>query len=84
MHPAQRFAAPRSIEAGVPLKSLLDRRAVTLIGESFADVVPQFVVASPVSPVQGSMTLGSLIEVSTSPLPSLPNCQMTSPAQAPC
>jgi 3-methyladenine DNA glycosylase AlkC len=41
-HPAQRFRAPTSITAGVPLKRLLDRHAVVLLGESFAAVVPGF------------------------------------------
>ncbi len=42
LHPAQRFRAPAGITAGVPLKNLLDRRAVALLGESFAAVVPGF------------------------------------------
>ena len=42
VHPAQRFRAPTSITAGVPLKRLLDRHAVVLLGESFAAVVPGF------------------------------------------
>ena len=41
-HPAQRFAAPSAIEHGVPLKDLMDRRLVTLIGESLADVMSDF------------------------------------------
>ncbi len=41
-HPAQRFAAPSAIERGKPLKELMDRRLVTLIGESLTDVVPEF------------------------------------------
>jgi 3-methyladenine DNA glycosylase AlkC len=41
-HPAQRFRAPGSIEAGVPLKRLLGRTAVELIGESFVAVHPAF------------------------------------------
>lgn len=41
-HPAQRFSAPSSIQHGVPLKELMDRRLVTLIGESLAAVVPGF------------------------------------------
>ena len=42
LHPAQRFSAPSSIQHGVPLKELMDRRLVALIGQSFADVVPGF------------------------------------------
>jgi len=41
-HPVQRFSAPSAIEHGVPLKDLMDRRLVTLIGESLSDVVPGF------------------------------------------
>lgn len=41
-HPAQRFTAPSAIEHGVPLKDLMDRRLVTLIGESLVDVVSGF------------------------------------------
>jgi hypothetical protein len=41
-HPSQRFLAPSAIHAGVPLKELMDRRLVTLIGESLAAVVPGF------------------------------------------
>jgi 3-methyladenine DNA glycosylase AlkC len=41
-HPAQRFKAPAAIESGVPLKSLMDRRLIALIGESLAAVVPRF------------------------------------------
>jgi 3-methyladenine DNA glycosylase AlkC len=41
-HPAQRFIAPSSIQHGVPLKELMDRRLVALIGESLAAVVPGF------------------------------------------
>jgi 3-methyladenine DNA glycosylase AlkC len=41
-HPAQRFAAPSAIQHGVPLKELMDRRLVKLIGESLSDVVPGF------------------------------------------
>lgn len=42
LHPAQRFAAPSAILSGAPLKELLDRKLVRLIGESLADVVPEF------------------------------------------
>lgn len=41
-HPAQRFTAPSAIQHGVPLKELMDRRLVKLIGESLSDVVPEF------------------------------------------
>lgn len=41
-HPAQRFSAPSAIQHGVPLKEMMDRRLVKLIGESLADVVPEF------------------------------------------
>jgi hypothetical protein len=41
-HPAQRFAAPNAIRQGVPLKELLDRSLVDLIGQSLAAVVPGF------------------------------------------
>jgi hypothetical protein len=41
-HPAQRFIAPSSIQHGVPLKELMGRKLVALIGESLAAVVPGF------------------------------------------
>jgi 3-methyladenine DNA glycosylase AlkC len=41
-HPAQRFIAPSSIQHGVPLKELMGRKLVVLIGESLAEVVPGF------------------------------------------
>lgn len=41
-HPAQRFVAPSGIQPGIPLKELMDRKLVVLIGESLADVVPGF------------------------------------------
>lgn len=41
-HPAKRFIAPSSIQHGVPLKELMDRKLVKLIGESLAAVVPGF------------------------------------------
>lgn len=41
-HPAQRFVAPATIERGVPLKDLMGRRLIALIGESLAAVVPGF------------------------------------------
>lgn len=41
-HPAQRFQAPSSILHGVPLKEVLGPDLITLVGESFADVLPQF------------------------------------------
>ena len=42
MHPAERFTAPMSMTAGQPLAAILDRRAVVLLAESFAAVVPAF------------------------------------------
>ena len=44
-HPSQRFVAPSSIQPGTPLKTLMDRKLVALIGESLADVVPGFDVS---------------------------------------
>jgi 3-methyladenine DNA glycosylase AlkC len=41
-HPSQRFVAPSSIQHGVPLKEVMDRKLVVLIGESLAGVVPGF------------------------------------------
>lgn len=41
-HPAERFAAPGSIQRGQPLKDLMGARLVALIGESLATVVPRF------------------------------------------
>lgn len=41
-HPSQRFIALSSIRHGVPLKELMDRKLVSLIGQSLADVVPGF------------------------------------------
>lgn len=41
-HPIERFRAPAGIHAGSPLKDLLGRTAVRLIGESFAAVMPDF------------------------------------------
>jgi len=41
-HPAERFRAPASITAGTPLKRLLSRATVALIGESLADAAPGF------------------------------------------
>ena len=41
-HPAQRFSAPSAIQHGVPLKELMDRRLVALIGESLEAVIPGF------------------------------------------
>lgn len=41
-HPSQQFIAPSSIQPGVPLKELMDRKLVKLIGQSLADVVPGF------------------------------------------
>lgn len=45
-HPAERFRAPSTIETGTPLKLLLDRRAVGLIADAFADAVPGFARAA--------------------------------------
>ena len=42
MHPIDRFRAPSSIQRGTPLKSLLGRTLVSLIGESLAAVAPGF------------------------------------------
>jgi 3-methyladenine DNA glycosylase AlkC len=42
IHPSQRFIAPSSIQHGVPLKELMDRKLVVLIGQSLAEVVPGF------------------------------------------
>jgi 3-methyladenine DNA glycosylase AlkC len=42
LHPAQRFTAPSTIQRGVPLKELMDRRLVRLISESVSDVLPRF------------------------------------------
>lgn len=41
-HPIERFAAPSSITTGQPLKHLIGRRLVALIGESFAAVHAPF------------------------------------------
>ena len=41
-HPAQRFSAPSAIQPGVPLKDLIDRRLVNLIGESLESAAPDF------------------------------------------
>lgn len=41
-HPAQRFQAPSTILTGVPLKELLGRDLIRLVGESFVGVVAQF------------------------------------------
>ncbi len=41
-HPAIRFAAPASILQGQPLKELMGKELVTLIGEALAAVVPEF------------------------------------------
>jgi 3-methyladenine DNA glycosylase AlkC len=41
-HPSLRFIAPSSIQHGVPLKELMGRKLVALIGESLAAVVPGF------------------------------------------
>lgn len=41
-HPSQRFAAPLSIQRGVPLKTLVDRRLVALVSESIVDAWPAF------------------------------------------
>ncbi len=41
-HPAQRFKAPAGIMAGTPLKEVLNRELIALIGESFEVVHPSF------------------------------------------
>ena len=41
-HPSQRFVAPSGIQHGTPLKTLMGRKLVALIGESLAGVVPGF------------------------------------------
>lgn len=41
-HPAQRFQAPSSIQTGVPLKELLGRDLIRLVGESIATVLASF------------------------------------------
>ena len=41
-HPSQRFTAPYSIQRGTPLKELMDRRLVALIGESLSAIVEGF------------------------------------------
>lgn len=41
-HPAQRFEAPNTILHGVPLKELFNADLIRLIGESLADVWPEF------------------------------------------
>lgn len=41
-HPAQQFHAPSGIQQGVPLKELMDRKLVVLIGQSLAEAVPGF------------------------------------------
>ncbi len=55
MHPAERFIAPASIKTGTPLKVLLDRRAVALMGDSFAAVVPGFARAAFVRQAQAGL-----------------------------
>lgn len=41
-HPALRFKAPSGIQAGVPLKKVINRRLVALLAESMEDVVAGF------------------------------------------
>lgn len=41
-HPAERFTAPRTMQAGVPLAGLIDRRLIKLLAESMIAVVPGF------------------------------------------
>jgi 3-methyladenine DNA glycosylase AlkC len=41
-HPSQRFAAPTSIQKGIPLATLLNRAAVRLLAESMEAVAPRF------------------------------------------
>lgn len=45
LHPAQRFRAPSSMSAGVPLKTMFGRQAVTLLAESIAAVHAGFPTA---------------------------------------
>lgn len=42
MHPAERFAAPSAIQKGTPLKELMGRPLIELIGESLAQDLPTF------------------------------------------
>ena len=42
LHPSQRFIAPSTIQRGVPLKELMDRKLIALIGDSLSVVVPGF------------------------------------------
>lgn len=42
LHPAERFSAPARIRYESPLKDLMDRPLIRLIGESLASVVPDF------------------------------------------
>lgn len=41
-HPAQRFQAPSAILRGMPLKELLGRDLIRLVGESFVGVIAKF------------------------------------------
>jgi 3-methyladenine DNA glycosylase AlkC len=41
-HPAQRFVAPGTIQHGMPLKELMGRRLIGLIGQSLAAAIPSF------------------------------------------
>jgi 3-methyladenine DNA glycosylase AlkC len=41
-HPSKRFVAPTTIQAGVPLKEIVGKDLIALIGESFAEVVSGF------------------------------------------
>jgi 3-methyladenine DNA glycosylase AlkC len=41
-HPAERFVAPSTIQHGTPLKELMGKRLIALIGESLADAAPGF------------------------------------------
>jgi 3-methyladenine DNA glycosylase AlkC len=42
LHPAQRFRAPQAMAKGVPLKDVFGPELIRLIGESFAQVHPDF------------------------------------------
>ena len=42
IHPSQRYNAPHSIQAGVPLKTIIDQALVDLIAQSLRQVVPSF------------------------------------------
>lgn len=41
-HPSQHFEAPHSIQTGVPLKTIIDKKLVHLIAESLLPIYPDF------------------------------------------